>query len=193
MKNLVIATLIFVLPFCPIMDTTYTNPVSPITCGDQANAVPWEVYSISVVEKPPYYISTYKKDGYTYITEKSLQSICEYIGELYSLDPILLQAIAFTESSYRINPNENGLCQIMKQPNKDRMKKLGVTDRLDPYQNVLCCADIIKDLLNKTNNDLTFALMSYNCGYYKAKELYPNTVTSYPKKVMKNYKRIKGE
>ena len=96
------------------------------------------------INEEPYFVDIV--DGY--ITEESLRSICIYVGDLYDIPPNILHALAYVESRYNVNATgasgDSGLCQIIPKWNRDRMKRLGVTDIYDPYSNVLVCADILK-------------------------------------------------
>lgn len=146
----------------------------------------------TVTVEPLYYVDIV--DGY--ISEDSLKSICRYVGSQYDIQPELLQAIAFTESRYKVNAlgssNDKGLCQIVEKWHTDRMKTLGITDIYDPYSNVLLCADIISELRTcKYGNDIQFVLMAYNMGKNTATKHYESGVISeYAMTVTKNVSRI---
>ena len=65
---------------------------------------------------------------------------CEEIGGKYNICPELIQAIVEKESNY--NPNahglsdDTGLMQIIPKWNRERMKRLGVTNLNDTNQNI---------------------------------------------------------
>ena len=132
------------------------------------------------------------------ITEDSLRSICEEIGPKYDISPNLLMAVAWVESSYRIDAvshcNAQGLCQVMPRWHKDRMVKLGVTDLFDPYSSVLMCADILDNYRDcKYRNDPNWMLMAYNMGPSAALKPYENGhVSDYAKKVMAKCHELGG-
>ena len=94
---------------------------------------------------------------------------CEEIGGKYNICPELIQAIVEKESNY--NPNahgasdDTGLMQIIPKWNRERMKRLGVTNLYDPYQNILCGTDLIAELAEKYG-DPYLVLMCYNEGEY---------------------------
>lgn len=94
---------------------------------------------------------------------------CEEIGQKYNICPELIQAIVEQESNY--NPNahgssdDTGLMQVIPKWNRDRMKRLGITDLYDPYQNILCGTDLIAELAEKYG-DPYLVLMCYNEGEY---------------------------
>ena len=160
---------------------------------EEEGALAVEIEEFQEVDAPPYYIERVMVGDTLYIDERSLLSICDHVGPMYDIDPFILHSIAWVETGYRMDVNRNGLCQIVPSANTDRLERLGVTDLTDPYQNILCCADLMRELLDKTNDDMIFALMSYNMGYYKAKTYYPNYISSYPKKIFKQYEYLKGE
>lgn len=96
------------------------------------------------------------------------KTIYEKYGEAYGIDPRLLKAIAKVESGE--NPEligdggeSFGLCQIQKKYHEDRMKRLGVSNLLDPEQNVLVACDFLSELVERYGN-LEMALSAYNSG-----------------------------
>lgn len=134
-----------------------------------------------------------------YITEDSLRSICDYVGNEYALEPELLQAIAYVESTYNVNAtspyNAKGLCQIVPKWNQDKIAYLEIYDIYDPISNVMLCAEIITDHIefHEYGSDMNFVLMAYNMGAGPAAKLYSQgTVTGYAKRVMSKYEEIKG-
>lgn len=138
------------------------------------------------INEEPYFVDIV--DGY--ITEESLRSICIYVGDLYDIPPNILHALAYVESRYNVNATgtsgDSGLCQIIPKWNRDRMKRLGVTDIYDPYSNVLVCADILKyNQSAKYGNDIRFMLMAYNMGVGGATKKYEaGIISNYANKVL---------
>lgn len=93
--------------------------------------------------------------------------ITNEIGPMYGLDPKLLQAIIFTESSnnpYAVNPAGTcyGYMQVNPRWHYDKMERLGVTDLFDQYGNILVGTDVLVELLNHYDWNLALALMVYN-------------------------------
>lgn len=81
--------------------------------------------------------------------------------------PELVLAVIGQESNYRADAigdsgNSFGLMQIQKRYHLERMERLGVTDLLNPYENVAVGVDIIAEKLAKGST--TWALMAYNGG-----------------------------
>lgn len=115
------------------------------------------------------------------------------IGPMYGIDPELLQAIIFYESSN--NPNSsNGNCfgymQIFYIWHQDRMAKFGVTDITDPYGNILVGTDYLSELIHQYN-DLSLVLMIYN-GDSRAYDLYnKGEMSEYASNILTLYQRLK--
>lgn len=81
------------------------------------------------------------------------------------VSPCIVFAQIGVESDYKAdaigdNGNSYGLMQIYKSVHSDRMERLGVTDLLDPYQNVTVGIDIMSELLG-WNKGLDYALSFY--------------------------------
>lgn len=113
-------------------------------------------------------------------TELQLHIIAE--AESHGIDPAIIIAMAWKESTYRTDAvgdggNSYGLCQIQPRWHYSRMQKLGCTDLLDPYQNVTVAIDYLCELLNRYGS-IDKALTAYNRGSYNG------TVTSYANTVM---------
>ena len=101
------------------------------------------------------------------------------------IDPAIIMAMAFQESSYNAsaigdNGNSFGLCQIQPRWHQERMDKYGVTDLLNPYQNVTVCVDYLEELLARYDGNIGQALTAYNQGSIMG------VVTSYAKDILAN-------
>ena len=109
----------------------------------------------------------------------------EYIikkSEAHNINPALIFAIIEIESNYDILAEgdggySQGLMQISTKWHKDRMDKLGVTDLMDPYQNVRVGINILAEYAAKYE-DINFVLMSYNGGVSYAQNLVHNGIYS---------------
>jgi soluble lytic murein transglycosylase-like protein len=86
------------------------------------------------------------------------------IAELYNLDPALIKAVAYAESSFRptvvSSAGAMGLMQLMPAT----AEALGVKDPFDPRQNVDGGARYLAQLLNRFDGNTLLALAAYNCG-----------------------------
>lgn len=103
-------------------------------------------------------------------------------AEAHGIDPKIIFAMAYKESTYRTdaigdNGNSLGLLQIQPRWHSGRMEKLGCTDLLDPFQNVEVAIDYLCELLSRYG-DIGKALTAYNRGHYAG------TVTDYALTVM---------
>lgn len=98
------------------------------------------------------------------------------IGLEYGVDPAILQSMIWHESRYKADNINSigcmGLMQICTKWHMPRAERLGVTDFLDPYQNILIGTDILADYMTK--GDIGLALMLYSGNHNTAYELYRN-------------------
>lgn len=121
--------------------------------------------------------------------EKDLQDHIFDTCEFYSVDPAIVIAMIERESKFKINAiGDNkrsfGLMQIQTKWHTERMRKLGMYDLLDPYQNVVVGVDYIHELLGY-GHGLPWALMAYNGGPSYANKLSESGVVSdYAKEII---------
>lgn len=98
------------------------------------------------------------------------------------IDPAIIMAMAYKESTYNVNSvgdggDSYGLLQVQPKWHYKRMQKLGCTDLLDPYQNVTVGVDYLCELLSRYGS-IDKALTAYNKGHYSG------SITGYAKTVM---------
>ena len=109
--------------------------------------------------------------------------------EELNIDSAVVMSMIFYESSYRADAvgdggESLGLMQIKGCYQEERMARLGVTDLLDPYQNVTVGIDILAELVNEYDGNVEMALMAYNAGragaekYWFSKGEYSNEYSS---------------
>ena len=101
----------------------------------------------------------------------------------HNIDPAIIIAMAYKESTYRTDAigdggSSYGLLQIQPKWHYKRMQKLGCTDLLDPYQNVTVAVDYLAEQINRYGGDVAKGLTAYNKGHYSGK------VTNYAKTVI---------
>ena len=117
----------------------------------------------------------------------------DYIFELcdvYQVDPAIIIAMIEKESNYRVdtigdNGASKGLMQIQSRWHQARMDNLGVTNLLDPYQNVLVGIDFFAELMVDGHDSLVWALMAYNGGPSYATDMRSTgTISYYARRVM---------
>jgi soluble lytic murein transglycosylase-like protein len=117
-------------------------------------------------------------------------------GRAADVDPALIHAVIRAESGYNASARSSkgavGLMQLMPET----ARRYGVTDRLDPAQNIGGGTRYLRDLLRLFNNDLRLALAAYNAGegavakYGNRIPPYPETVAYVPR-VMTYYGRFR--
>lgn len=131
--------------------------------------------------------------------EALYNSYVHEICELYypNVDPYLIRSMIEQESSYRPDVigdsgRSYGLMQIQPRWNQERMDRLGVTDLLDPYSNLLVGIDLVSGLL-ESSPTVEYALMSYNGGPDYAHRLYAQgKVSGYASEVLARFYILKG-
>ena len=152
-------------------------PVSETTSEDIIEIVP-EVETEPIIETAPEddYISY--DVPFDVETQKEIIKICEEFNLSYET----VLGIIFVESSFRPtvmgdNGNSYGLMQIQPKWCKAIMEREGITDLLEPLQNVRCGCAIMRDLINRYGTERR-ALQAYNTGR-------PDTTNGYADKVYK--------
>lgn len=100
--------------------------------------------------------------------EADLQLHIKELCEAYGVDMPLVLAVIGQESNYDPEAigdsgNSIGLMQIQPIHHQQRMDNLGVTDLLDPRQNVLVGIDLLAELL-ADSGDTEWAITAYNAG-----------------------------
>lgn len=127
--------------------------------------------------------------------DADLQEFTYCICRAYNLDFTLIMAMIEHESSYQADciskTNDYGLMQINKCNHEWMTEELGVTDFLDPYQNIIAGCYVMRDLFKRYDN-VNRVLMSYNMGEYQASLLWNNGVykSNYSKAVLKIQERL---
>lgn len=122
--------------------------------------------------------------------DDELQDYIIETSEERGVDPAIIIAMIKRESQFDIDVIGDkgkafGLMQIHPRWHSDRMEKLGVTDLLDPYQNVTVGIDIMAELLDG-GESVEWALMAYNGGYAHAnRHIEAGTLSGYATDVLK--------
>ena len=92
----------------------------------------------------------------------------------YGISTNVVMGCIRTESNFQTqimgdNGKAYGLMQVQKQWHKARMKKVGATNLLDPYDNVAVGIDYLAELYKIYNGNWHKALMAYNGGHADCK------------------------
>ena len=111
--------------------------------------------------------------------------------EEYHIDPAIVMAMIWRESGFRAdavgdNGNAFGLMQIWPYWHSGRMERLGCTDLLDPYQNVVVGIDYLAENIRRYDGDVAKALVAYNQGSYY------ETITGYALDVLDMAEELGG-
>ena len=97
-------------------------------------------------------------------------------AESYGINPAIIIAMAYRESTYRAHligdgGDSYGLLQVQPKWHTERMQKLGCTDLLDPFQNVTVAVDYLAEQFSRYG-DIGMALTAYNAGPSGAQKNY---------------------
>lgn len=114
-------------------------------------------------------------------TELSIKEYIKIECAKRNLDYRIIYSIIEQESKWNENAvgdsgDSLGLMQIQSRWHKNRMDNLGVSDLLDPYQNVLVGIDIVDELVSKYG--LYGGLAAYNTGSPSGYSQYSENVIS---------------
>lgn len=141
---------------------------------------PVQVVEETVVEVAPVVVASVPEEPeeplYDVPLDEEVQRHIIRLCDESGIPPAVIIAMAHRESRFTPdiigdNGNAYGLLQIWPKWHGDRMERLGVTDLLDPCQNVTVAVDLLAELLEQ-DKGLAWALMAYNAGPSRANELY---------------------
>ena len=127
-----------------------------------------------------------------------LQDYIRNLCEKHNVPMLVVIALIETESAFYSNvisgTSDYGLMQINKINHKWLSEQYGISDFLDPYQNVFCGITILSQHYNQFN-DINKSLMAYNLGATGAKRLWDKGVyeTSYTQKINKAMEEYSNE
>lgn len=128
--------------------------------------------------------------------DRDTQEYIYYLANAYSIDPNLVTAVIEQESSYNSEvvstSNDYGLMQVNGANEEWLSEELGITDLLEPHDNIYAGVYILSMLFEKYE-DVDLVLMAYNMGEAGAKRLWGEGIyeSAYSKKVMEIYRRLR--
>lgn len=175
-------------PSRPTVSTTTTAPSETVIQPETTTPIVETMPIVTEPEKPYYFDVPLSDEIQDYIREK-----CEE----YDVPMELVIAMIEHESSFRADviskTNDYGLMQINTINHEWLSETLGVSNFLDPYENILCGIYIISGHLEKTDGNIELALMRYNCGATGARRLWEQGIysTSYSRSIMALYESYK--
>jgi uncharacterized protein YneF (UPF0154 family) len=130
------------------------------------------------------------------------QQFVFYICDAYNIDFSLVMALIKHESDFKQDviskTNDYGYMQINVKNHEWLTETLGVSEFLDPYENIRSGMFILRKLFEKYN-DSVMVLMAYNMGEPSAKKLWGQNIfdTNYTETVLKYQsqfmRQLKGE
>lgn len=129
---------------------------------------------------------------------EDLQQFTYYLCNEYGIEYSLVIALIERESGFKsdaIGDGVNyGLMQIHKINHSWLSEELGITDFLEPYQNIQAGVYMLCELFKKYENT-NQVLMAYNCGETGAKRLWDRGVfeTDYTKNILVNSLKFHDE
>lgn len=130
--------------------------------------------------------------------DADIQEFVYYLSAGYNIDFTLVMALMQHESSFRADvvssTDDYGLMQINRCNHENLTKTLGVTDYLDPYENVRAGLFTLRKLFERYQ-DANMVLMAYNMGEKGAARLWEQGIyeTGYTQSILKIQQRFNKE
>ena len=149
-------------PVCPVEVVTTVREASFEPVAEVVPEV--EVETVSAYDVP---------------LDLELQLFIVRLCEEHHIDASVVMAMIDRESKFDADVIGDsgeafGLMQVQPKWHRERMNKLGVTDLLDPYQNVTVGVDYLAEMLGR-DRGLEWALAAYNAGATGANKGYGAT------------------
>lgn len=129
---------------------------------------------------------------------EDLQEFTYYLSAAYNIDYSLVLAIISKESGFTpdgiSSTNDYGLMQINACNHEWLSEELGITDFLDPYENIKAGLFILRGLFDKYDS-ASKVLMAYNMGETGASRLWEQGIfeTNYSKNVLAAQQEFNAE
>ena len=138
--------------------------------------------------------NTYYNCPLSYELQDYIRELCDENGLPMSLVIALIEIESSFRASVISGTNDYGLMQINTCNHEWLSEKYGITDFLDPYQNVFCGITILSQHYNRFQDE-NKALMAYNLGATGAKRWWDKGVyeTKYTQKIQSAKARYENE
>ena len=186
-----VSILLMVLCIWGVVECSYAEPEEPVAEAVAVEPVTPELTEVDIKEPIEEPVEEEPEPTTVYFDVPLDEGLQDYIFELCEerdIDPAVVIGMIEYESTFDASVigdrgNSFGLMQVQPRWHRERMDRLGVTNLMDPYQNVLVGIDYLDELLDR-DKGLGWALMAYNGGPSNAnKETikvvnYKNTVLS---------------
>ena len=149
-----------------ITGLTVSTAAYGLAGGAEVQAVPKiDIEAAEIPQAEKLQIRTY----YNVPLSDDLQDHIALLCEKHHIDPAIVTAMIYRESTYRASVmgdggKSYGLMQVQKRWHGERMDRLSVDDLLDPFQNVTVGIDILSDLIDSYDGNVEKALVAYNMG-----------------------------
>ena len=160
---------VFLFIYTDVPEKVYAAEVKPIKTGIEVNKN--AVEQMESLKDP---------------IRTTVEKVCE---DYPDVSPELVMSVIYHESRFnQYAKSKDGSCvgfmQISTRWNKDRAKKLGITDFYDMESNIRLGADILQEFYSK-HNDMGLALMMYNMDHKSAYSMWKRgKLTVYAKSVL---------
>lgn len=166
--------------------TDNLTPAAPVTSGKTQKNVNNHVASVTN-ERQANQVLVLKNT-------ELVQYACQ-TAQKYGVDEKLVLAVIFQESGFKNCQTSKAGAQGYMQLMPATAKQYGVTDVMDPHQNIEGGVKVLKYLLDKYNGNVEAALISYNWGegnyskYLKGQKSMPAETQKY-RNVAQSYKNV---
>ena len=127
-----------------------------------------ETLKTAIIEVEPEIYHRKAQTFYPVPLDHDLQAHIIHTCEDYGVDPVVVIAMIATESDFDPETigdggDSYGLMQVQPKWHSERMERLGVTDLLNPYQNVTVGIDYLSEMVGR-GNGIEWSLAAYNAG-----------------------------
>lgn len=193
MKTKIIRCVCFVIAVLLLIFSLYLRHV---TASNRVEEIPTERIETSTTESLP--IEPLPEMYYDCPLDEELQDYIRKICESYDVPMSLVLAVISVESSFRADAisktGDYGLMQINVVNHEWLAEEYGITDFLDPCQNVFCGVAMLSQHLDRYGDE-TKALMAYHHGATGAKRLWDKGVyaTEYTNRILELKEKYDNE